>query len=331
MTNKKYILATILSLALAQGALAADSKQSDSPVSVGVDARVRYEANKYDNDDNITDAIRAEDINVTVTAQLSEKIRANIRANLSKVLGAGTAKDKLEAAIEEATIEIREINGTPIAAVIFGKQKVAFGEIDTNMPGYKDSLLYQLMNQDQVIGVTVELKEVLGFAIAASAFENSSGDMQFGDGWGFSAEASRQLTQNLRLRASGMMQQKGSSSDFGDKRATVGLVYENNDGSWTAHLDGLYFDGAAGTAAGTHYGANAGVAVKAGVGTVRVEASYLEATAYEVAAAYDIPLSDNLVITPSLRYTTDANGNNGDAKAMVEARVRMGNQPQAVK
>lgn len=312
--------------------LALPFAKADNGVDASVDARVRYEANNYDGDPTWYDSINADDINVTLTAQLASKVKAKIRTNLAAFFGPGTLEDQLEKAIEEATIEIRDINGTPVAAVIFGKHQV-FGDIaNKNMADYKDSLLYNLFTKAKVIGVTVKLKEILGFAIAASAYENSADDLQFGDGWGFSVAVSRQLTQNIRLRGQGMMMQRGSESDFGDRRATVGLVYTNDDGTWSAQVDGLYFDGQ--TACylyGKHWAVQAGAQANVGPGKVRVQASYLERTAYEVAAAYDLPVAPGLVVSPTVRYTTDENGNDGHTTAMVETRVRLSSAPGSVK
>lgn len=319
----KNLFAVVLSLAAVNAAFA------NNGVDVSVDARTTYESDKYEGDPNWYDGISADDINVTLSADLASKVRAKVRTNLAALFNGGSVGDKLEAAIEEATIEIREINGTPFAAVIFGKKQVFGNEANKDMADYRDSLLYDLFTKDQVIGLTVELNDVLGFAIAASAFENESGDLQFGSGWGFSASASRQLTENVRLRAQGMMQD--AYGDLSDRRATVGLVYDSGDGRWSASIDGLYVEGVHCMNPSTNWGAQADARMKAGPGTVRVQASYLEDTAYQVAAAYDIPVAAGLVVSPTIRHTTDENGNNGATEAMIEARVRLGNNSAAVK
>lgn len=305
---------------------------ADNGVEVSVDARVRYEANQTAGDDLWSEDLRADDINVILTAQLAEKIRMKIKLNLAKLFPAGgDVQAKLEAAVDDAYIEIREVRGTPIAAIIFGKKRYFGDESFKDMADYRDSLLYNLFNKSGVIGMTVQLKEVLGFAIAASAFENGSGDLQFGDGWGFSVQASRQLTENLKLRGQAMMMQRGAEDEFGDKRATVGLIYTGDNGTWNAYVDGLWFDGQGGYLEGKNWAVQAGAKVKAGPGTVRVLASYLERTAYEVAAAYDIPVSNGLVVSPTVRYTTDENGNYKQTTAVVEARVKLSPTPKSVK
>lgn len=330
-----------LSLLLVSGAIAGQGDPIPG-VDVSVDARVNYAAFNYGETTSSEvsvstsspwyDTVYADDINVTLTADLAAKVRAVLRMNLARLFECGSVSQKLERALEEATIEVRDINGTPVAAVIFGKKQV-FGDLSNkDLAGYRDSLLYDLFTVDQVIGLTVKLKDILGIALEASAFENRAGDLQFGDGWGFSVAASRQLTNNIRVRGQILAKDRlYGDSNLSDRRATVGLVYDSGDGRWSANVDGLYVEGVHCMDPSVNWGAQAGARVKAGPGTVRVHAGYLEASAYELAAAYDLGLGDNLVVSPNVRYTSDLDGYWAYTRAGVEARVRLGNAQAAVK
>ena len=285
--------------------------------------------------DNYRTNLRAQDAYVKMTADIAKGVRVAVKAQLDNALmvsGAGVAGSTfdIEQFIREAYIEIHfdEITGTPVA-VIMGKGPMAFGQQLSHLPMFKDNLLYGANTIDQVVGITVALdKRVLGNALDSlevSAFENGAGDLQIASGYGIAVRMSKQLAQGLKMTASGAAIEdpsKGNSSAWSDleKRAALGLVYEG--GKWRAFAQGVYIQGNA-SYPNSNWGVNAGTGVIVGPGEVVLEYTYLEKAAQQVALAYNLPLGENLTISPEVRYTfNQASGNPNDTQVGVRAKVK---------
>lgn len=306
-------------LALAEGKAEQGNDQSGldtSWLSVDGEANMDYFANS---NNDYESNLRSQDVRIRLTAEIAKGIKAVIAAKLDRSLikdGSEVNGEKfdLEKFIEEAYVEIRmdQLTGAPVA-VLVGKHAMAFGQNASRLPMFKDNLLYDVSKQDQVMGITVRLdKELLGEVIDSlevSVYENGAGDLKIGDGAGFSFRMTKQLTEKLKATASAMATQKGSSKEWDDmdKRAAIGVVYDNGNGTWKAYAEGIVFDGYAQNP-NASYGGTAGVAVNAGPGEVVAEFSFIEKTAKEVAVAYNIPVGRNLVISPEVRHTMNEDG-----------------------
>lgn len=106
--------------------------------------------------------LRAQDARITLTAKLSENIKAVISAQISETLrqngvDVNGEKFNLNKFIQEAYIEIKmDMGGNPVAVVV-GKQAIPFGQNASKLPMFRDNLLYDVGTIDQVIGVTVRM------------------------------------------------------------------------------------------------------------------------------------------------------------------------------
>lgn len=276
--------------------------------------------------------LRLQDSKVKLTANVARGLKAVIAAKLSRMLidnGTSVGSDVFDAEkfINEAYIEVRmsEITGTPVA-VVLGKHAMAFGQQASELPMYQDNLLYNLGKKEDVIGVTVKLEKaaLAGIldSLEVSAFEAGEEDLKIANYGGLAIRMSKNLTQQLKATGSAMVIGQDNNYVWSDaeKRAALGFVYSGAKGNWKAYAEGIYFEGNAANP-NKNWGATAGVAVKAGPGDVVVEYSYLEATAHQIAAAYNLPVGRNLVISPEVRHNFNDDGSQ-DTRFGVRSKVK---------
>lgn len=280
--------------------------------------------------------LRLKDSRVRLSAQVARGLKAVVGAEISRRLikdgvSVGSQVFDIERFINEAYIEIRmsEITGTPVA-VVLGKHAMAFGQQVSGLPMYQDNLLYNLGKKEDVIGVTVTLeKAALAGVIDSlelSVFEAGEKDLKIADVGGMSIRMSKAIAQQLKATASGMAIGKDNNYVWADaeKRAALGFVYTGKKGTWKAYAEGIYFEGNAANP-NKNWGTNAGVAVKAGPGDVVLEYAYLEATAHQIAAAYNLPVGHNLVISPEVRYNFNNDGSE-EFRAGVRSKVKFNSE-----
>lgn len=344
MKNVKKLI-TVVAPALLISSLAFAAEQASSQIDTSwlqVQGEVNMDYFAKDSQ-NYSSNLRAQGGMIKISADVAKGIKAAVKLSLDRDLrvnGTDVASGTFDMGkfIEQAYVEIKmdELTGTPVA-VIIGKDAMAFGQQLSHLPMYKDNLLYKTNTIDKVIGVTVKLdNRLLGSALDSlevSAFENGADDLKIGDGYGLSVRLSKQLSQSLKLTASAAeieqdAKENSYSYDKLDKRAAVGIVYDNGNGTWKAFAQGTVMKGSVSNPSdAARLGATAGVAINAGPGEVVMEYSYLERQAQQVALAYNLPLGKNLTISPEVRYTfSQDSGAANDTQVGVRAKASFGNE-----
>lgn len=149
----------------------------------------------------------------------------------------------LAAFIEEAYIEIRQINGAPVAVVV-GKQPIPFGNDIKPMPIFENNPLASMQDIDEVVGLTVELSEGL-FGIfdqvEASVFETEGGDLEVGKIDGISVRLSKMLNDNWLLSLSHAEMGNNHLQTGHERRTSIGLVGTSTDGMLVGWVEGMFF------------------------------------------------------------------------------------------
>lgn len=274
---------------------------------------------------------RVQDAELRFEIIAREGIKAVVRIELEKQLQelvddhtitAEQLDQELKKMIEEAYIEIQtdKISGLPRAIVAVGKQRMAFGTRLTQLPMFKDGKLYSLLNEEEMIGLTVTLPtNFFGIVdqVAVSLYETGAGDFDISDDKGVSIKASKQLSRNIELAVSGLLKQHGTADK--ESRAAVGFVFTSNDGRLQLWSEGVVMKNNP-QYANARYGATVGAAMQLGAGAIVVEGSLLENNGQEVALAYNLPVGSYLVLSPEVRLT---NSDAGDKDTVVGIRARL--------
>lgn len=278
--------------------------------------------------DNYERTLRVQDAEIKFEILVREGIKMVVKTELEQKLNKSTMDDSfdLQKFIEEAYIQIEtdKVSGLPRAVITAGKHKMAFGQNYTELPMFKDSLLYNLAKNDEVIGVTVELPSNffnIVDKVAISMFEAGSGDLKISEEKGASIKLSKELSSQLSAQVSGMMKESSGSTEK-EKRGSVGFVFKSQDGNWKVWAEGLvimdspvYTD--------TVVGGQIGGSYKVGPGAVVVEYQVLQHKAQEVAVAYNLPVNSYLVLSPEIRRTMDLTGSGTDSTAIgIRARIQ---------
>lgn len=231
-----------------------------------------------------------------------------------------------ERVIEDAYIQIEtdKLTGMPRAIVTFGKQyQVAFGQAVEQTPMFRDSLLYQLSTEQEVIGLTVELPtkflQVID-SVAMSVYETGAEDFQIADEMGGSIKLSKKLMRVLEAQASALIKENAGYVD-NETRYSMGFVFTAPGGAVQVWAQGLIFQHNPGLPA-TEWGAQVGASAKLGPGAVIIDWQYLENHAHELAVAYSIPVGQHLVFAPEVRQVWDLGGVGSD-ETRVGVRTRL--------
>lgn len=253
------------------------------------------------------DTVRFKGSSIKITAQMAENIKAVLKMKLDRefrVNGSANNPDfDVEDFIEEANIEIRKIGGRPVA-VIIGKQQIAFGQHLSKMPVFQNSALHGLFEQKQVFGLTVALDMDFNLfdKLEASFFETKANDLSIGEFDGYSVRLTKNLSKALKVVVSHMDKGNGYNSSLdSEQRTSLGVVYKNPKGGWTAYLEGIYFQGNTTYKLG-NYGVEAGMSFKAGPGEVAVETTLIEDSLVQLGIGYVFQVNSELTFGPEIRY-----------------------------
>lgn len=294
---------------------------------IKVDGQINFDVTG-NSTDSYERTLRVQDAEVKFEILVREGIKLVVKTELEQKLNKATMDDKFDIGkfIEEAYIQIEtdKISGLPRAIITAGKHAMAFGQNYHELPMFKDSLLYNLSKEDEVIGFTVELPanffKVVD-SVAISLFEAGSGDLKISDQKGASIRLSKELTSQLSAQISGMMLEN-AGTNVKEKRGSVGFVFRGQDGSWKVWAEGLvikdnpvYKD--------TTLGGQVGGSYQVGPGAVVVEYQYLDKQAHEVALAYNLPVGTWLVLSPEIRHRMDRTGTGTDSTTVgIRARLQ---------
>lgn len=280
------------------------------------------------NSDDYERSLRVQDAEIKFELLVREGIKLVVKTELEQKLNDETMDEKfdLEKFLEEAYIQIEtdKVSGLPRAIITAGKHQMAFGQNYHELPMFKDSLLYNLSKQDEVIGFTVELP--VNFfkivdSVAISMFEAGAGDLKISDEKGASIRLSKNLTSQLSAQISGMMKEN-QGTDVKEKRGSIGFVFKAQDNSWKIWAEGLVITDSP-VYTDTTMGGQVGGSYKVGPGAVVVEYQYLDKQAHEVALAYNLPVGRWLVLSPEIRHTMDRTGTGTDDTTVgIRARLQ---------
>ena len=275
------------------------------------DFRVGYEGEINANASAATESnnsVNLQESYVSLNATWKNKIRAVVTAKLEKIFKDNkvSLNDDFDLAefIEEAYIEIREINGSPIA-VIVGKQPIAFGQNVQAMPLFQNNPLAGLQEISEVFGVTVDLTEGL-FGIfdqaEVSVFETEGGDLKLGSIDGVSVRLSKMLTDNWLLTLSHAEMGNGHLDTGHERRTSVGLIGESMDGNLVGWVEGMYFSNNP-EHPKADFAITVGGMVKVHETTdVIVEYNYVEKELHQIAVGARTGLTENLTLGVEVRY-----------------------------
>lgn len=211
---------------------------------LGYDAEINLNAlnSKVDGGD-----IRLQSSYVKLSLEWKNKVRAVVKTKLEEIF----AENKIDLNddfslgefIKEAYIEIREINGSPMA-IIVGKQPMAFGQGVEAMPLFRNNPLVQLQEIVEVFGVTVDLSEGL-FGIfdqaELSVFETEGEDLKLGEIDGVSLRLSKMITDQILLTLSHAELGNNHLDSGHERRTSIGLIGESTDGVLVGWVEGIYF------------------------------------------------------------------------------------------
>ncbi len=321
MNTMKTLLATALLLSSV-----AKADESSLPTWLDVSGTISFDKGTTHNgsDWNSRD-LRIQDAELRFEILAREGVKLVIKAELEKQLNQLYKGDdldaKLEQILEEAYIQIETDKfGLPRAVITVGKQRMAFGQELTQLPMFKDSLLYKLNNETEMIGLTVALPanflKVVD-EVAISLYETGAGDLKISDDKAVSIQLSKQLTQQVKMQISALMKEHGSADK--ETRASIGFVFTTTDGNTQVWAEGIVMRHNP-DYTNSQYAATLGAARKLGAGAIVIEASVLENQAKEIAVGYNMPVGSYLVLSPEVRYVMH---DNGDKETVVGIKARL--------
>ena len=289
------------------------SKTSEYEASLRADASLRFEV------------IMREGVKAVVKARIEQVLAENGHSVESQSI-------ELEKMLEEAyiSVETDKISGLPRAIITVGKQQMAFGQALSELPMFRDNLLYNLSAEREMIGLTVTLPTQffnMIDSVAMSIYENGAGDFKVAKDKTVSIQVTKAITERLKVQASALVKEHAAQTDK-ELRGSLGFVFSSADGSYKVWAEGLVFDNNP-ALANTRVGGQIGASQKMGAGTVVVEYSYLQKHAHELAVAYNLSVNSWLVLAPEVRYTRDITGQGqDDTRIGVQARIQFATDNQ---
>lgn len=255
---------------------------------------------------------------ISLNATWKNKIRLVLTAKLESIFKENKVSFNddfsIEEFIEEAFIEIKEVGGSPVA-IIVGKQPIPFSQKIEAMPLFKNNPLAELQTINEVYGVTVDLTEGL-FGIfdqvELSAFETEKGDLKLGTIDGVSVRLSKMLTDNILLTVGHAELGNNHLNTGHERRTTVGLIAESNDGMLVGWVEGMFFSNNP-AYPNSSFAITAGAMVRVHRTTdVIVEFNYVENALNQYAIGTRTALTSNLSAGVEVRYNDYQDGREND-------------------
>lgn len=278
---------------------------------LGGDFRVGYEAEINSNattSTNSESSVNFRDSYISLNAEWKNKIRLVLTGKLDQIFKENkvtfTDDFSIEEFVQEAYIEIKEVGGSPIA-IIVGKQPIPFSQKVQAMPIFSSNPVASLQNINEVFGVTVDLTEGL-FGIfdqvEVSAFETERGDLKLGTIDGVSVRLSKMLTDNILFTAGHAEMGNNHLNSGHERRTSIGLVAESNDGMLVGWVEGMLFSNNP-TYPNASFAITAGAMVRVHRTTdVVVEFNYVEKELNQYAIGTRTALTSNLTLGVEVRY-----------------------------
>lgn len=259
-------------------------------------------------------------------AVITQSIRAVIELELERELQkSGLLEDiDWEEVIEEAFIEIDldRATGIPRAKVLLGKHQMAFGQLLERQIRFEEALLWDIGNQQEVIGITVELPTRLlqiVDQVSLSLFEAGEEDLRISKEVGGSIQLTKKVTNRIRAQASALMKETEDSHPA-ESRGSIGLLFSDQSNGFEAWSQILIVNELAGFPH-AKWGLQIGGSKKIGPGTIIVDYQYLDLVAHELTVGYRLGLGNHWSIAPELRQRLDLSGIESD-ELVIGVRVR---------
>jgi hypothetical protein len=312
----------------------ASMAQDEDAILLGDDFRIEYDAEINSNvvdSRNDGSGINLDGSYVSMSVEWKEKIRMVLTGKLEEIFQDNKVEFNedfdIENFVEEAYIEIREVGGTPIA-IIVGKQPIPFGQNVQAMPIFNNNPLSNLQEIDEVFGLTVDLTEgLLGLfdQVELSTFETKAGDLEIGKIDGMSIRMSKMLTEQWLLTLSHSRQGNDHLDSGTEKRTSIGLIGETEDGSLVGWVEGILFSN------NPEY-PNSDFAITVGgqyqiaeSTAIVVEYNYIQDEMHEIGAGVKTELTRNLSVGAEIRYRDYVTERDNDVLFGIVFTYRFGN------
>ena len=312
------VLATLLSGSLARA-------EGPPPVWT-LDGQANFDV-KASSLEDYENHLRVQDAEIKFQLLVREGIKVVIKAELEQRLDPKLRQKDFDfqKVIEEAYIQIEtdKVSGLPRAIITFGEHSMAFGQKYKELPMFKDALIYGIAKQGEVIGLTVELPHNffnIVDSVAISIFEAGSNDLEIAKEKGASFRLTKKVSDRLTAQVSGLIKEL-PNTDEKEKRGSIGLVFNSEDGKQKVWFEGIIVNGNP-KYKETTIGTQLGGSYKVGPGSIVLEYQYLQDQAHELAAAYNLPVGTNLILSPEIRRRKDLSGTRPDETVIgIRARI----------
>lgn len=308
--------------------------QEDDAILLGDDFRIEYDAevnSNVTNSRNDTSGINLDGSYVSLSVEWKEKVRMVLTGKLEQIFQDNKIEFNedfdIEEFVEEAYIEIREVGGTPVA-IIVGKQPIPFGQNVQAMPMFSSNPLSGLQEINEVFGLTVDLTEgLLGLfdQVELSTFETKAGDLEIGKIDGMSIRMSKMLTEQWLLTVSHAELGNDHLDSGKEKRTSVGLIGETEDGSLVGWVEGVLFsnnpeypDSKFAITVGGQYQVAESTAIV-------VEYNYVQDEMHEIGAGVKTELTKNLSVGAEVRYRDYVTDRDSDVLFGIVFTYKFGN------
>ncbi|WP_127716366.1 DUF5777 family beta-barrel protein [Halobacteriovorax sp. HLS] len=308
--------------------------QEDDAGLLGEDFKIEYDA---EINTNVVDSkhdssgVNLNGSYVSLSVEWKEKIRMVLTGKLEELFQNNKVEFNddfdVEKFVEEAYIEIREVGGTPIA-IIVGKQPIPFGQNVQAMPMFASNPLANLQEIDEVFGLTVDLTEgLLGLfdQVELSTFETRAGDLEIGRIDGMSIRMSKMLTEQWLLTLSHAELGNNHLNSGEERRTSVGLIGETEDGSLVGWVEGILFsnnpeypNSKFAITVGGQYQVSESTAVV-------VEYNYIQDEMHEIGAGVKTELTRNLSVGAEVRYRDYVTDRDNDVLFGIVFTYKFGN------
>lgn len=318
----RAIFFILISLLVAGGVQADDAAALGGTI-VLADVLAAKAKHNSETDDYSTSLVHVDMI--TFSADITDKIKVKLIGFLVDLFMIdGKPVDsvdhtKIEDFIYSATIEIKEIGGTP-HAIIIGKGAQAFGQAINKMPGRRGNPIVNAQDINQVMGITLKLKDMNFFdLVEVSAFETKAGDLFIGDTDGFSLRVTKKLTKKLKAQASVSHQGYGELDD--ERRGSIGFIY--SDGGWDIWAEGLYLDGFS-QYPDADLAFTAGISKKVGKGRVTIQTTYIQKSLTHIGIGYEYSINDVIKVGAEIKCNFNFDGTRDCAAILLTKIIIIG-------
>ena len=329
--KKKILLPLLLStMTLSSTSFA----QEDDAILLGDDFKIEYDAEINTNvvdTRNAGSGVNLDGSYVSLSAEWKDQVRMVLTGKVEEIFQNNKIEFNedfdIESFVEEAYIEIREVGGSPVA-IIVGKQPIPFGQNVQAMPMFANNPMGGLQEINEVFGLTVDLTEgLLGLfdQVELSAFETKAGDLEIGKIDGMSIRMSKMLTEQWLLTASHSQQGNNHLNTGTERRTSLGLIGETEDGSLVGWVEGILFSNNP-EYPNSKFAITVGGQYQVAESTaIVVEYNFVQDEMHEIGAGVKTELTRNLSIGAEVRYRDYVTDRENDVMFGIVFTYKFGN------